>query len=287
MDVKDSEFVALRAYNGGMRRLAPMAAFAVLLTLPLWAQHGGGGGHAGGGGFGGHAGGFGGGGHALGGGTHSAPSFSSSSSSSGIARGYAHSPSFSQPLSQRSLLNRGSSNRGFSNRGFSNRGGIGLRGRGYGFRNNNCRGYGCWGYGYPWAYGGYYDPYWWGDSGSSDDAYEQDLSNANDMNQQSLDQQRMLQQEQADGDRDIYARSDPKPGNQAQGAAILPATVLVFRDQHQLEIQNYAIVGQTLWNFAPQRTQKIPLSELDLPATTKANDDRGLSFRIPASNEAQ
>ena len=166
-----------------------------------------------------------------------------------------------------------------------------MRLRTYGFRNN-CRGYGCWGYGYPWAYGGYYDPYWWGSSDSSnEDSYQQDLANANEMNQQSLDQQnqqqQMLQQEQADGDRDIYARSDPRASGQPQGTAILPATVLVFRDQHQQEIQNYAIVGQTLWNFAPQRTQKIPLSDLDLPATEKANDDRGLTFKVPASNEGQ
>jgi hypothetical protein len=67
----------------------------------------------------------------------------------------------------------------------------------------------------------------------------------------------------------------------------MPATVLVFRDQHQKEIQNYAIVGQTLWNFAPGHTEKIPLSDLDLAATTKANDDRGVTFRVPTSNEAQ
>ena len=32
--------------------------------------------------------------------------------------------------------------------------------------------------------------------------------------------------------------------------------VLVFRDQHKQEVRNYAIVGQTLWNFASQRTRK-------------------------------
>jgi hypothetical protein len=63
--------------------------------------------------------------------------------------------------------------------------------------------------------------------------------------------------------------------------------VLVFRDQHKQEVHNYAIIGQTLWNFAPQRTEKIPLSDLDLPATTKANDDRGLTFRVPGTGEAQ
>ena len=98
----------------------------------------------------------------------------------------------------------------------------------------------------------------------------------------------MLRQEQADGDRDVYARPDPAPATgERQGTAIMPATVLVFRDSHTKEIQNYAIVGQTLWNFAPQHTEKIPLSELDLAATAKANDDRGVTFKVPSSNEAQ
>jgi hypothetical protein len=67
----------------------------------------------------------------------------------------------------------------------------------------------------------------------------------------------------------------------------MSVTVLVFRDQHEKEIQNYAIVGQTLWDFVPQHTEKIPLSDLDLPATTQANDERGVTFRVPTSNEAQ
>ena len=64
-------------------------------------------------------------------------------------------------------------------------------------------------------------------------------------------------------------------------------TVLIFRDQHQKEIRNYAIVGDTLWNFAPERREKIPLANLDLAATVKANDDRGVTFRVPGGNEAE
>ena len=250
----------------------PIAAFAVLLTLPLWAQHGGG--HAGGG-FGGH-GGFSG-GH-VSGGMHSGV---------GSAHGLSHSPSFSQHgFSNRSVANRGFSNRGFSGRPFLHDEFRGSRFRGL---RNNCLGYGCWGFGYPWAYGGYYDPFWWGDFDSSyDEDYERDRATANDMNRQNLEEQQMLRQEQADGDRDVYARPDPAPAaGERQGSAIMPATVLVFRDQHTKEIQNYAIVGQTLWNFAPQHTEKIPLSELDLPATAKANGDRGVTFKVPSSSEAQ
>jgi hypothetical protein len=106
------------------------------------------------------------------------------------------------------------------------------------------------------------------------------------MNQQNLEDQRLLQQEEADRDQDAYARSSPAP-SKAEGAPILPATVLVFRDQRKEEVQNYAIVGQTLWNFAPQRTEKIPLAQLDLPATTKANDARGLSFKLPTGGGSQ
>lgn len=59
--------------------------------------------------------------------------------------------------------------------------------------------------------------------------------------------------------------------------------VLVFRDGHQLEVQNYAIVGDFLYDFTPGHARKVPLSQLDLPATVKANDDRGLDFTLPGS----
>ena len=60
-------------------------------------------------------------------------------------------------------------------------------------------------------------------------------------------------------------------------------SVLVFRDGHQLEVQNYAIVGDFLYDFTPGHARKVPLSQLDLPATVKANDDRGQDFTLPAS----
>jgi hypothetical protein len=103
------------------------------------------------------------------------------------------------------------------------------------------------------------------------------------MNAQSLDEQRMREQ----GDQDVYARSSPPPPHQEERTEAAPATVLVFRDQRKQEVQNYAIVGQTLWNFAPQHTEKIPLAELDVPATTKANDERGVSFRLPNAPDGQ
>lgn len=270
-----------------MRRLMTITAFALFLAVPVWAQRGGGGhggfggGHAGG--FSGHAGGFG--GHAgFNGGRIGGGHFSN---------GMRSAPGFSRGLTR--SAHAGFSHDPFLHNGFH--GHNGFRGSRFGRRGfrNNCFGFGCgwgWGYGYPWLYGGYYDPFWWGDSGSSfDEDYERDRAIADEMNEQNLEEQRMLRQEQADGDRDRYSRSAPAPrsapADEQQATATQPATVLIFRDQRKKEVQNYAIVGQTLWSFAPQHVEKIPLSELDLVATAKANDDRGVSFEVPPSREAQ
>jgi hypothetical protein len=246
-----------------------VAAFVVLLALaPVSAQHGGGhasgGGHGGmasHGGFSGHAGG----GHAFSG-THSSGGFGAHSSTRG---------SFN-----RSFSNRSASNHSFSSRNFNRlRGphrGPGSRIRTRDFRNN------CWWFGCAWSpyLGGGIDPYWWWDSGSSDDPQYEAGANLN--NQQ--DDERGMRDP---GDQDAYARSAPPPPHEEERTEGAPATVLVFRDEHKQEIHNYAIVGQTLWNFNPQHTQKIPLSDLDLRATTKANEDRGVDFRLPGAREGQ
>ncbi|MHB8218054.1 MAG: hypothetical protein ACYDDS_18425 [Candidatus Sulfotelmatobacter sp.] len=255
-----------------MHRLLLVAAVLLLAaSVPLAAQRGGGhgsfgGGHGSFGGHGGmaaHGGSFG--GHAAGG-----RGFSGARSSSGFAgRASARGSSF---------------RRSFDRRGFNH---FRDRDRDFRFRNfrNNCfgYGYGC-GFGYPYLGGGI-DPYWWWDSGSYDQDQQNQIDMANQMNAQSLDEQRMREQDRQ-GDQDFYARSAPQPARPAD-ARPTPATVLVFRDQHHLDVQNYAIVGQTLWNFAPQHTQKIPLSDLDLPATASANEERGVDFHVPGAHEGQ
>jgi hypothetical protein len=59
------------------------------------------------------------------------------------------------------------------------------------------------------------------------------------------------------------------------------STVLVFKDKRTREVQNYAIVGNTVWILNEQRAEKIPLSQLDLDATSKANEERGVGFQAP------
>ena len=67
----------------------------------------------------------------------------------------------------------------------------------------------------------------------------------------------------------------------AHDARPIDPTVLVFRDGHQQEVTNYAIMGQTLYIF-DTRTQKIGLGDLDVSATVALNDDRGVEFHLPA-----
>jgi hypothetical protein len=77
------------------------------------------------------------------------------------------------------------------------------------------------------------------------------------------------------------------PPSQAVGAAsnsvaAQPDTVLIFKDGHKLDVENYAIVGETLFEFANGFTHKIQLADLDLSATQKANEDRGVEFQAPS-----
>jgi hypothetical protein len=78
--------------------------------------------------------------------------------------------------------------------------------------------------------------------------------------------------------------SAPQP--EAAPAPDQPQTLLVFKDGHQLEVSNYAIVGSTLYDLTGGRRHKIALTDLDLTATAKQNDDRGIDFQVPAASEA-
>ncbi|HYM74784.1 MAG TPA: hypothetical protein VE377_02305 [Candidatus Dormibacteraeota bacterium] len=74
------------------------------------------------------------------------------------------------------------------------------------------------------------------------------------------------------------APADPEPP--------LPPTLLVFKDGHKLEIGNYAIVGATLFDLTPGHPRRIALADLDLDATRRQNDDRGITFQLPQAPQA-
>jgi hypothetical protein len=88
-----------------------------------------------------------------------------------------------------------------------------------------------------------------------------------------------------------YLTRMPDPATrEAQPARRLPddspgdPTVLVFRDGKRQEVNSYAIMGDALYVF-DQGRKKIALADLDIPATTKANDERGVEFRLPPATK--
>ncbi len=62
-----------------------------------------------------------------------------------------------------------------------------------------------------------------------------------------------------------------------------PDTVLVFRDGHREEVKNYAVVDKTLWIFNQNRARKLPLADLNIPASKEENAARGVEFVIGSS----
>lgn len=68
--------------------------------------------------------------------------------------------------------------------------------------------------------------------------------------------------------------------------APLPTTLLVFKDGHTVELGNYAIVGASLFDLTPGHTRKVPLTDIDLEATQRQNDDRGVTFALPTTPQA-
>jgi hypothetical protein len=74
--------------------------------------------------------------------------------------------------------------------------------------------------------------------------------------------------------------SVPRPPQyEVQKRSSSPA-ILIFRDGHSREVENYAIVGQTIWLFNEQRATRVPISDLDIAATQKANQDRGIDLQL-------
>jgi hypothetical protein len=83
------------------------------------------------------------------------------------------------------------------------------------------------------------------------------------------------------------AEEPPAPPPAETPVADQPQTLLVFKDGHQLEVQNYAVIGDTLYDLTPGRHHKIAIDELDLTSTAKQNDERGIDFRLPPKPETK
>jgi hypothetical protein len=250
-------------------RLAVAAMVAALLVMPALAQHAGSG-HVGG--SGGHA----------GGGFVSHGSMSTVHTSAGFHTGGYGRPGFV-----------GSAGYGYGRPGYgyahpgSPRGPLGP-GR-YPYRPGFYPGRGWGWYGYPWVWGGYAYPWWYGDTNWYDTSsyYSQpyypqyDYSDQNYANYPPAYQQNLEAEVNRLNDQVASLREQQEEMQSSHQTASSNPTELVFRDKHTEEIENYAIVGQTLWVLTADRARRIPLSDLNLSATRKANEDRSSEFNLP------
>ena len=134
-------------------------------------------------------------------------------------------------------------------------------------------------------YGGYYGyaPYAYPYYLNSED-YNQDDSPANNAPEvrdyRGDDDRKVLEEDYRAGLNPSQEQISQSP---AQPVAAQPSTVLIFKDGHQQEISNYAIVGDVLYELSDQRSKKVQLADLDLTATIKENDQRGVEFQVPAA----
>jgi hypothetical protein len=77
----------------------------------------------------------------------------------------------------------------------------------------------------------------------------------------------------------VEAKVEPETPRESDDVG--PMTVLVFRDGSRKEVKNYAIMGKELIVLGSGSLRRVQLADLDLPATAKENDVRGLDFKLP------
>jgi len=80
----------------------------------------------------------------------------------------------------------------------------------------------------------------------------------------------------------------PRQFAEAAPAREVPPAVLVFWDGHQEQISRYTIVGGTIYASSDywsngSWTKKVPIAELNVPATLELNEQRGSNFTLPSS----
>jgi hypothetical protein len=260
------------------------ALFLSLLTTPLWAQRGGGG-HGGMGG--GHmGGGFSGGGHAGGtvsGGGHAVVPGAGNAYHGGVSGGW-HGNGWHGNGWNGNGWHGNNWNGGWNSNGWN--------GRHYPYRAWGWGGYGWGSYPY-WGWGtslAFYPGWdWYGDAGAYDPSLAYDDSNPGQPYAPVYPSTVYLAPngtvEYSQNTQPSGPANPPAPPASPKMTEIHYDTVLVYRDGHTETVENYAVVGKTVWVFTELRARKIPLSALDVPATQRDNQDRGNDFVVPGASQ--
>jgi len=74
------------------------------------------------------------------------------------------------------------------------------------------------------------------------------------------------------------------PGSVDKAPQPTQPTVLVFRNGQREDVKEYAMSGPYLYDYTkPRAARRISVDDLDLEATERANQQRGVQFLIPTS----
>ena len=135
--------------------------------------------------------------------------------------------------------------------------------------------------GYPYYYGWYGGPFGWGWESSSYDSRD----NGSDAQYQTAAEIKRLANEVQElrEEREYNEAAPPlalQPRTEAKLQEDLPV-VLVFLDKRIQEVKNYAVANEMLVVLEGNRTKKFRLADIDLAATMKLNDERGVDFQVP------
>ena len=84
-----------------------------------------------------------------------------------------------------------------------------------------------------------------------------------------------LQEQLAQSNRPSPLRDDSTP---AAPVPPSPSLKVVLNSGQTLEVQNYAVMGDSFWDFSSQPARKIPLSKIDVPASARASEANGAEF---------
>jgi hypothetical protein len=177
--------------------------------------------------------------------------------------------------------------------------------------NSFCGGFGFNGFGFNTFGSGYGLPYYLGDYETSTGAYNADHvlryreddrdRQIQDLTMEIRDQQReldylvdTLQQRQQGPQAGQYQgppqgapprgsmlRQQLHPSSAARPEREQPATTIIFKDGRRVDVHNYVIAKSTLTILDGGVRQRFQLSQVDIPATQKANEERGVDFKAP------
>jgi len=149
-----------------------------------------------------------------------------------------------------------------------------------------ARGYG-YGIGYPYGYGlGFYDPAF----GYDDSAFYDTTGPTPDPAASAYADPNAYANQNAapyvaDANPPAPTATQPEPAPIYRPAQPAPAAedavTIIFKDgRPPLEVHNYALTRTTLY-VTDAKHRDIPVADLDLPATVKANADAGVPFQLP------